>query len=236
MSILLALGLLAAFPGQQDAPPVAADAAAVRGVVIDTKNGEVAFGATVQHPTGKPCIDAWGRRPQAFVGTATAGGKPSEFADHFVFLADADVEDVYRGLAEVGLQIDKHLSREEGKKVAGRAFLKGDPVSIVVTWKEGDKWVEKPYESFVKEKTIVDGKEVVGPWKPKWAFHGSGVIHKEATGSIACPGDCPCGLIADVRNPILDPMPTVFFDLKAAPPKGTRVIVKIRPAYESKKP
>jgi len=237
MSTLLALGLLAAFPyPQQDAPPVAADAAAIRGVVIDTKNGEIAFGATVQHPVGKPCIDAWGQRPQAFVGTKVAGGKPSEFADHFVFLTDADAEDVYRGLAEVGLQIEKHVSREEGKKVAGREFLKGDPVAIVVTWQEDGKWVEKPYESFVKEKVIIDGKEVVKPWTPRWVFHGSGVVHKEGTGCIACPCDCPGGLIADVRNPIFDPKPTVFFDLKSAPPKGTKVIVKIRPDYKPKKP
>lgn len=228
MTSLLALGLLVACqtPSQ---PPIDPNAGTVNGVVVDTRRGEVAFGAEVQHPTGKPCIDAWGQRIQAFVGTAKAGGKPTQFADHFVFLADVDVNDVYRGIAELGLQPEKHVSRAEGKKVAGREFLKGDPVSVSITWKDGDRWVEKPYESFVREKVMVDGKEVVKPWTPNWVFHGSGVLHDEGTGCIACPCDCPGGLIADNRNPIYEPKPTVFFDLKAAPPKGTKVIVKIRP-------
>lgn len=70
------------------------------------------------------------------------------------------------------------------------------------------------------------GKEVVKPWTPHWVFHGSGVIHKEGTGCVACP--CPGGLIADNRNPIYEPKPTVRFDLKKAPPAGTRVVVRIR--------
>ncbi len=214
-------------------PPDVAGTGMIQGVLVDTKRAEVAFPAQVQHPTGKPCIDAWGQRVQAFVGSAVASGKPTAFADHFVFLAEVDVKDIYKGLVEIGLQSDKHVSHADGRSVAGRDFLKGDPVAVFITWSEGDRWVEKPYESFVREKVIVDGKEVVKPWTPQWVFHGSGVLHKEGTGCIAGPCDCPGGIIADNRNPIFEPKPTVFFDLSTAPPKGSKVIVRIRPRTET---
>lgn len=233
MTAILILGLFTAFQ-ESGSPPVAADTGMIHGVLVDTKRGEVAFTAEVRHPKGKPCIDAWGQRVQAFVGTAVAGGKPAEFADHFVFLAEVDVNDIYKGLVELGLQTEKHVSRAEGRRVAGRDFLKGDPVAVFITWKEGDRWVEKPYEAFVREKVTVGGKEVIKPWTPHWVFHGSGVLHNERTGCIACPCDCPGGIIADNRNPIFEPKPTVFFDLAEAPPKGSKVIVRIRPRSGSK--
>gem|GEM_PF-1820308 len=92
MTAILILGLFTAFQ-ESGSPPVAAGTGMIHGVLVDTKRGEVAFTAEVRHPTGKPCIDAWGQRVQAFVGTAVAGGRPTEYADHFVFLAE-----VSRGL------------------------------------------------------------------------------------------------------------------------------------------
>jgi hypothetical protein len=85
----------------------------------------------------------------------------------------------------------------------------------------------------VQEKTLVDGKEVVRPWKPRFVFHGSGVIYKEGTGCIACPCDCPGGIIADNRYPIYEPKPTVKFDWTQAPPEGATVVVRIRPEKEN---
>ena len=172
-------------------------------VKVDTERGEIRFEAKVQHPKGKPCIDDFGQRIQAFVGSIKAGGSPSEFADHFVFLAPADTEAVYRGLAELGDQTKVHYSRAEGRKRAGKDFLQGDPVSLFIAWKDGDRWVERRYEDMVQEKVLVDGKEVVRPWKPRFVFHGSGVIYKEGTGCIACPCDCPGGIIADNSPPHL---------------------------------
>ena len=228
LSSTLVLALVFAGPGQLSGGDIPTDPAQVKGVVVDTRAGAMAFPARVQDTTGKPCVDAWGQRFQAFIGASKADGEATEFASFFVFLTDQDINDVYRGLAELGLESEKNLSRAEGKAQAGKVSLEGDPVAVDLVWKVGETVVERPYESFVKEKVIVDGKEVIRPWTPKWAFHGSGVIHKEKTGCVACPCDCPGGLIADVRNPVYEPKPTVFFDTTLAPPPGTKVVVKIR--------
>ena len=123
MTAILILGLFTVFQ-ESGSPPVAADTGMIHGVLVDTKRGEVAFTAEVRHPKGKPCIDAWGQRVQAFVGTAVAGGKPTEFADHFVFLAEVDINDIYKGLVELGLQTEKHVSRR-GPKGRGTRFPQG---------------------------------------------------------------------------------------------------------------
>ncbi len=199
-------------------------------VKVDTARGEIRFAAQVQYPKGKPCIDDFGQRIQAFVGSAKAGGNPSQFADYFVFLTPADTEAVYRGLTELGLNTKVHYSRAEGKARTGKDFLQGDRVELFIAWQDGERWVERKYEDLVQEKSVVDGKEVVRPWKPNFVFHGSGVIHKEGTGCIACPCDCPGGIIADNRMPIYEPKPIVKFDWTKAPPKGSSVVVRIRPA------
>jgi hypothetical protein len=183
----------------------------------------------VQHPKGKPCIDSWGERIQAFVGAAKCSGRPAEFRDYFVFLTQADVEDICHGLVKLGAKSRFHCSREEGKKLAGREYLQGDPVVISIFWKDGDHWIERPYDNFVQEKSHREAKEGVKPWTPHWVFHGSGVIHQEHTGCIACPCDCPGGIIADNRDPIYTPRPTVRVDWKKAPAEGTTVYVRIRP-------
>jgi hypothetical protein len=230
MLALLVLALLGAPSDEPAAPPAGAgEVSPAGGVVVDTKAEEIRFPARVQYPRGKPCIDAWGQRIQAFLGTERANGSRSEFADYFVFLAGVETEEVYKGLAEIGLTTKVHFSREEGRRRAGRDFLRGDPVAIVIRWKDGPNWVERRYEDFVQEKVIVEGKEVVRPGTPHFVFHGSGVIHKEGTGCIACPCDCPGGIIADNRNPIYEPKPTVRFDLSGAPPEGSKVEVRIRP-------
>ncbi len=205
-------------------------------LVADADRGEVILSATVQHPHDKPCIDDWGERIQAFVGCAKAAGGDAKMAGYFVFLVDVPTEDVYDALIKLGAKTRVSYSMEVGRKHSGlkpetRAddYLQGDPVVLSVLWKDGDKWVERPYQDFVKERVVVEHKPVEKPWTPSFVFHGSGAIHKSGTGCIACPCDCAGGLIADNRNPLYDPKPTVRFDWTKAPKVGTQVYVRIRP-------
>ncbi len=205
-------------------------------LVTDKGRGEVILSATVQHPSNKPCIDDWGERIQAFVGCAKAAGGDAKMAGYFVFLVDVPTEDVYDALVKLGAKTRVHYSMEEGHKRSGLKptttaddYLQGDPVVLSVFWKDGDRWVERAYQDFVKERVLVDKKPVEKPWTPSFVFHGSGAIHKSGTGCIACPCDCAGGLIADNRFPLYDPKPTVRFDWTKAPKVGTQVSVRIRP-------
>ena len=71
-------------------------------VAVDAHRGELILHATVQHPVGKPCIDDFGERIQAFVGCATAAGGEAKMAGYFVFLVDVPTETVYEGLLQLG--------------------------------------------------------------------------------------------------------------------------------------
>jgi hypothetical protein len=205
-------------------------------VVSDKDRGEVILSAKVQHPAGKPCIDDWGERIQAFVGCSKAAGGDAKMAGYFVFLVDVPTEDVYDALVAVGAKTRVHYSMEEGRKRSGLKvettaddYLQGDPVVLSIFWKDGEKWVERPYQDFVKERVLVKDRPVEKPWTPSFVFHGSGAIHKSGTGCIACPCDCAGGIIADNRNPLYDPKPMVRFDWTRAPKVGTQVYVRIRP-------
>jgi len=204
-------------------------------LVANKERGEVILSAVVQHPKNKPCIDGWGQRIQAFVGCSKAADGDAKMADYFVFLVDAPVEEVYQGLVQVGAKSRVHYSMEEGHKRSGlkaetkeEDYLQGDPVLLSIFWKEGDKWIERPYQDFAQEQVLVNDKPVTKPWTPSFVFHGSGVIHKAGTGCIACPCDCAGGLIADNRFPLYDPKPTVRFNWDKAPKVGTQVYVRIR--------
>jgi hypothetical protein len=107
-------------------------------------------------------------------------------------------------------------------------FLQGDPVLLSVFWQEGERWVERPYQDFARERVMVDGKPVEKPWSPSFVFHGSGAIHRSGTGCIACPCDGAGGIVADNRFPLYNPKPIVRFDLAKAPRAGTQVYVRIR--------
>jgi hypothetical protein len=88
--------------------------------------------------------------------------------------------------------------------------------------------VERPYQEFVQERVVADGKAVEKPWTPSFVFHGSGALHKAGTSCIACPCDCAGGLIADNRFPLYEPKPLVRFDWSKAPKVGTPVYVRIQ--------
>ena len=109
----------------------------------------------------------------------------------------------------------------------------GDDVTVVTL--EGVQFgVVKAVEDIplghkIALRDMSEGKDVIKPWTPHFEFHGSGVIHKSGTGCIACPCDCPGGIIADNRFPIYDPKPVVKFDWSKAPAVGSIVYVRIRP-------
>jgi hypothetical protein len=102
-------------------------------------------------------------------------------------------------------------------------------VVLSIFWREGGRWIERPYDSFAREKILVEGEEVIKPWTPHFVFHGSGAIHTSKTGCIACPCDCPGGIIADNRNPFYHPKPVVRFRWEGAPKVGQEVYIRIRP-------
>ena len=63
----------------------AAELPAVGSVVVDTVRREVILSAQIQFPEGKPCINEFGQRVQAFAGCATAAGGEAKMAGYFVF-------------------------------------------------------------------------------------------------------------------------------------------------------
>jgi hypothetical protein len=231
---LAAVPAVAAEKPPDDKSPAALPKAGA--VLADRERGEVIVHAVVRHPRNKPCIDDWGERVQAFAGCAKANGAEATMAGYFVFLADVPAEDVYKALVDVGAKTRVHYSMEEGHKRSGLKpdtkpddFLQGDPVVLSVFWKEGERWVERPYQDFVRERVLVEGRPVEKPWTPSFVFHGSGAIHRSGTGCIACPCDCAGGLIADNRFPLYNPKPLVRFDWTRAPREGTEVYLRIRP-------
>jgi hypothetical protein len=215
-----------------ETPLPAADA-----VLIDRAGQQIIVPAVVVHPEGKPCIDDWGQRVQAFAGCRRAAGGAAKFADYFVFLSEVSTEEVYEALLDLGARPRVHYSTPEAKTRTGltketRAedYLQGDPIQLSVFWADGERWIERPYQDFAQEKVLVEGGEVIKPWTPHYVFHGSGAIHASGTGCIACPCDCAGGIIADNRYPVFNPKPIVRFDWTKAPPVGTPVYVRIRPS------
>ena len=231
--LLLAPALSAAErPGSESPEPLPQPG----GVLVNPEKGELIACAVVQHPEDKPCIDDWGQRVQAFVGCGRAAGGDAKMAGYFVFLVDVPTEEIHEGLIRLGAKPKVHYSIQEGQRRTGlkpqtkpEDYLQGDPVVLSIFWKQDDRWIERPYESFVEEQVMVDNQPVVKPWTPHFVFHGSGAIHSSGTGCIACPCDCPGGIIADNRFPIYNPKPTVRFNWGVAPAVGTQVHVRIRP-------
>lgn len=204
-------------------------------VVVDRARDEVLLSAVIQHPVDKPCIGSYGQRVQAFVGCSKAAGGDAKMAGYFVFLVDVPTETVHQAMLDLGVKGKVHYSMEEGHRRSGLKpttkaddYLQGDPVLLSVFWQEGGKWVERPYQSFVSERVLVDGKPTEKPWTPSFVYHGSGAIHRSGTGCIACPCDCAGGIIADNRFPLYNPKPLVRFDLTRVPRPGTQVYVRLR--------
>jgi hypothetical protein len=232
-AVLFAVLGCAALAAAADKEPALPSPGTIR---VDKDRGEVILPAVVRHPKDKPCIDDWGQRVQAFIGCSKAAGGNAKMLPYFVFVVDVPTEKVYQGLVQLGAKTRVHYSLEEGHSLSGlkpqtteKNYLQGDPVVLSVFWKEGERWVERPYEDFVKERVLVGDQPVEKPWTPHFVFHGSGAIHRSGTGCLACPCDCAGGLIADNRFPLYDPKPLVRFDWSKAPKVGTPVYIRIRP-------
>ena len=230
LAVLGSLGLAA--PTRAAEPKVPAPGT----VLVDEDRGDVILTATVQFPEGKECINTYGERIQAFIGCAKAAGGDAKMAGYFVFVVDVPTEEVHAAMTKLGCKPRVHYSMAEGRKRIGWKpstgpddFLQGDPVALSVFWKKGQRWVERPYQDFVTERVMVEGKPVEKPWTPHFVYHGSGALHKSGTGCIACPCDCAGGLIADNRNPLYEPKPLVKFDMDRAPKSGTRVYIRLHP-------
>ena len=88
-------------------------------VVADTVRSEVILSAKVQFPEGKPCINAYGQRIQAFAGCAKAAAGDAKMARYFVFLVDVSTEQVFEALMQVGCRPKVHYSIQEGRKRSG---------------------------------------------------------------------------------------------------------------------
>src|SRR5436309_1742920 len=88
-------------------------------VVIDKVRGEVILPAVVQYPKGKPCIDEYGERIQAFAGCSKAAGADATMAGYFVFLTDVPAEQVHDAMMMLGCKPRVHYSIQEGKKHTG---------------------------------------------------------------------------------------------------------------------
>ena len=115
-------------------------------VVMDGDRREVILSAKVQFPEGKPCINEFGERVQAFAGCSTAAGGDAKMAAYFVFLVDVDTEQVSEALLKLGCRPKVHYSIQEGRKRSGlkaetkpEDYLQGDPVVLSVFWK-GKEW------------------------------------------------------------------------------------------------
>lgn len=236
LPMILLVGLVTVSFSAGSKPAPSAELPKPGTVVVDEVKREVILSAKVQFPEGKPCIDEFGQRIQAFAGCATAAGGDAKMAGYFVFLVDVPTETVHEGLVRLGCRPKVHYSIHEGRKRSGLRpettaddYLQGDPVVLSVFWKgEDGQWIERAYQDFVTEQTTVGEVTIEKPWTPSFVFHGSGAIHKSGTGCIACPCDCPGGIIADNRYPIYDPKPMVRFNMSKAPPAGTQVYVRIR--------
>jgi hypothetical protein len=199
------------------------------------ERGEVLVHGKLVRPASGPCLDGWGQRNVAFLGCAQTAAAPAKYAEQFVFLIDSKTEEVHDALVAVGGTNSVHYAGADAKKRAGLRpdtkpddYLQGDPVLIAISWKDGEKWRELSYDAFAMEKVAVEGGEVVKPWTPHFVFHGSGAIHATGTGCLACPNDCPGGIITDNRNPIADPKPVLKFDWTRAPAPGTEIYVRFR--------
>lgn len=226
----------AVLAGCNSAPEPATPSLPAAGQVLRfPERGEVvAHGKLVRPPPG-PCLEDWGQRNVAFLGCAKAAAGPAKYAEQFVFLLDVATEDIHEALKAAGGTNAVHYAGADAKAHAGlrpgtkpEDYLQGDPVVISISWLDGGRWRELPYQAFAMEKVQVEGGEVIKPWTPHFVFHGSGALHASGTGCIACPNDCPGGIIGDNRNPIAEPKAFLRFDWSKAPAAGTEIYVRFR--------
>ncbi len=207
-------------------------------VTIDEVRGDVLLPGRIQRPDRTPGVYDWGARSQAFLGCERAQGRTADFAGWFIFLVDASTEEVQEALLRLGARGRVAYSYRQAEGHTGfdgdtrpDDYLQGDSVLVTIRWREGDRWREKAYEDFFAERVIApDGAKVVKPWTPHFVFHGSGGQFRAKAGCLVCPADCAGGLIANNQMPVYTNLPVLRFDWSQAPPVGTPIEVRLRPA------
>ena len=124
-------------------------------LVADKARGEVRLTGYVQK-TEKPRMVDWGATNQALLGSR--GG---DYQDHFVFLIDAQVSDIYKALLKIGAD---PAQASEGE-------MRGTPVEILIQWTVGDQTHLLPYQGFFQQKIPGSLGQRIAFWEPSFIFH-----------------------------------------------------------------
>jgi WD40 repeat protein len=143
---------------------------------INKERGEVVLAAVVRHPRGKPCIDDWGQRIQAFAGCSKAAGGEAKMLGYFVFVADLPTEDVYQALVDLGAKTKVHYSMEEGHRRSGlkpgtRIKGRNDPVYGVAVTPDGKLLAAAGDDRTVRLYEVPGGRE-----RGRFAGHADAVF------------------------------------------------------------
>lgn len=203
MPLLLIAGIITAF-----STSLASDQPQRPVLVADNDRGEVRLTGYVQK-TKKPRMVDWGATNQALLGSR--GG---DYHDHFVFLIDAQVSDIYKALLKIGADPAKATESE----------MRGTPVEILIQWTFGDNTHLLPYQEFFQQKMQRSSEQLIASWEPSFVFHGLGSKREVNTGCIACPVYCPGGIIGDQTKYA----PMIRADWEKLPQPGTKIMAIIR--------
>ncbi|MBW2216377.1 MAG: (Fe-S)-binding protein, partial [Deltaproteobacteria bacterium] len=202
---------------------------------VDTASRELRISATVTKDVTKPSVANWGRRCQAFFGVK--GGKMEEF---FVFTTDVSRTDINNAILELGIKSRRQIPFEE---IAARQglkhttteddYLNGDPVIVTICFEKNGEIVESAMEDMIREKILVEDREVIKPYTPHFIYHGTGEALNFPSGCIVCPSDCNGGIITDNALPLKTAISYYKVNWDRMPPVGSKVEVSIKSIYGS---
>jgi hypothetical protein len=202
-------------------------------MVVDKNAREMRISATVTKDVSKPSVADWGRRFQAFFGVW--GGKMEAY---FVFTTGVSRTEIDKAIRELGVTSRRQLPMEEVDKRKGlkptttrEDYLDGDPVIVTVRFVKDGKLVEGAMEDFIREKIIVEGKEVEKPYTPHFVYHGTGEAIHFPSGCIVCPSDCNGGIITDNVLPLKTTENYYLVDWDRMPPVDSKVEVVLKSIY-----
>lgn len=231
LSVLSTAAITAAAEAQEGLSIVKGEKGDV--MVVDKKARELRISATVTKDVSKPSIADWGRRFQAFFGVW--GGKMEGF---FVFTTGVSRTEIDKAIRELGIVSRRQLPMEEVEKRKGlkptttrEDYLDGDPMIVTVRFMKAGKLVEGALEDFIREKIIVEGKEVEKPYTPHFVYHGTGEAINFPSGCIVCPSDCNGGIITDNVLPLKTTENYYLVDWERMPPMDSKVEVVLKSIY-----
>lgn len=231
LSVLSGAALSAAAESSQDPSIVKGERGDL--MIVDKSARELRISATVTKDVSKPSIADWGRRFQAFFGVW--GGK---MEGYFVFTTGVSRTEIDKAIRELGVTSRRQLPMEEVDKRKGlkstttrEDYLDGDPVIVTVRFMKDGKLVEGAIEDFIREKIVVEGKEVEKPYTPHFVYHGTGEAINFPSGCIVCPSDCNGGIITDNVLPLKTTENYYLVDWQRMPPVDSKVEVVLKSIY-----